>query len=140
MPSRECGRQTGEGLFETVYDIACDEACEQGTEESGATSIGKCAADEADSKAWTVSDTHGNEAGEDRKHEAERCAACIFEEFRIPGVGTEIARVCGIKGINEEGECDEDTTADNERKHMGYTVHEVFVDLTRYALIIAVGD
>ena len=57
------------------------------------------------------------------RHEAEGGTADALQERGQRRVGTEVARIGRIVNIEEEGQCDEDTTANDEGKHMGYTVH-----------------
>ena len=89
--------------------------------------------DEADGEARTVSDRHGDEAGEHGQHEAERGAADVLEEFRGGRVRAEVLRVDAVI-VEQERERDEDAAADDEREHVADAVHEVLVDLAGEAL------
>ena len=95
----------------------------------------ECAADEADGETGAVSDGHGDEARENGKHKAERCAADIHEEFGERGVRAEMRRVNRVV-VKEEGEGDEDAAADDEREHVRDAVHEVLVDLAPEAFLL----
>ena len=132
-------RQALRGLLEEIDDVAAEEAGNQRAEEAGARRTGECAADEADRKARTVCNRHGDETGEDRQHEAEGGSADILEEFCERRVGTEVLRVDGVI-IEQEGEGDEDTATDDERQHVGDAVHQVLVDLAAEALALDVSS
>ena len=131
--------QTLRDFLEEVDDVAAEETSDQGTEEAGACRAGESTADKTYGKARTVGNRHGDETSEDRQHEAERRTADILEEFSERCVGTEVLRVDGVI-IEQEGEGDEDTAADDERQHVGNAVHQMFVNLAAEALALHVSS
>ena len=145
-------RELGGEFLQPVDDETGNETGEQGAKETGGdvlaagsspgcADLGEVTADETDCEAGPVSNGHGDETGKDGKHEAECRAADGVEPGGEGGHAAEVGAVrqavaCAVNGVEQEGQGDEDTAANDERKHVGNTVHEVFVDLSPGALVI----
>ena len=121
--------QYAEYLAQCQNQITANEACKQRAEEAAAAGGCQKAAYDTKHQCRTLADTHCDIACQNRHHHAERQTADILEEGCQRRAAAKLS-CTGKFHIEQESQCDKNTTADYKRQHMRNAIHQMLINLS----------